>query len=380
MLFSEVIGQEKLKKHLIESVKQNRVSHCQMFFGPEGSGKLALALAFCQYINCEDKKEGDSCGVCHSCIKYSKLIHPDHYFIFPTANKNSVPKPESVLFIDKFTNFLKETDCYLTLNGWFDKLGIENKQGIINVRDAKMIINALSLKSCESDYKTIIIWMAETLNKSAASKLLKILEEPAEKTVFILISEDIETIIPTVKSRTLYIKVPKIDIYSLKEALISRKGANEQLANKISKSVNGNYIEAIKLLSESDELNINYKRLQSWFRLCFSVEKQFSNLLTLLNEIASLGREKQKQYLIFVLKFLNDLLIYKYRDNNYLTRFEKEEATFLTNFSPYMNQENIIIFAAEINNAHNYIERNANAKILFMDLSLKLNKLLREKK
>ena len=193
MLFKEIIGQELIKAKLIDTVKNKRISHAQLFLGPEGCGKLALAIAYAQYINCENKQENDSCGVCDSCNKFNKLIHPDLHFIFPNSTtKNVKEKNHSQLFINEFRELLIEKNYYLTLNDWYNKLGIENKQGIINTLDCANINKILSLKSYESEYTVIIIWMIEKLFYSAAPKILKILEEPPDKTLFILISEDHE--------------------------------------------------------------------------------------------------------------------------------------------------------------------------------------------
>lgn len=189
MLFNKIIGQQQVKERLIQTVKENRVSHAQLFIGANGSGKLALAIAYAQYVNCKSRSETDSCGICPSCIKYEKLIHPDLHFIYPIAATKEVKKPRSADFIESWRSLLIENNYYISLNEWFEKIGIENKQGIINAEDCNSIIKTLGYKSYEAEYKVMIIWMAEKLFHAAAPKILKILEEPPEKTLFILITE-----------------------------------------------------------------------------------------------------------------------------------------------------------------------------------------------
>ena len=230
MKFSEIPGNKQIKNNLIQTVLDQRVSHAQLFFGPEDSAKLPLAIAYAQFINCTDKQGTglkeftnddlrilnslasgiDSCGVCPSCVKYQKLVHPDLHFIYPVATtKRVIKKPQSKHFIEEWRAFLLENNFESGLQNWYEAIGIENKQGIINADDCNEIITTLSYKSYESDYKVMIIWMVEKLFYSAAPKILKILEEPPEKTLFILISEEPDQIIKTILSRTLMVKIPK---------------------------------------------------------------------------------------------------------------------------------------------------------------------------
>nr|MBC8146675.1 DNA polymerase III subunit delta [Bacteroidota bacterium] len=218
MQFKEVIGHEEIKKRLIQTVRENRISHAQLFAGQEGIGKLALAIAYGQYISCTNKQETDSCGVCPSCIKYNKLIHPDLYFTYPVStNKEVKTKPLSRLFISKWREILLQKDYIFSLQQWYQKIQIENKQGIINTEDCNEIIKSLSLKTFESEYRVVIIWMPEKLFHAAAPKLLKILEEPPPKTLFLLITESPDKILKTIISRTQIIKIPKLKDQDVKE-------------------------------------------------------------------------------------------------------------------------------------------------------------------
>jgi len=206
--FADVIGQQQVKSQLLKTVKNNRVSHAQLFLGQAGIGKLGLAIAYAQYINCTNKQEDDSCGVCPSCVKYEKLIHPDLHFIFPTATTERVEKPKSKDFVSEWRELILDRNGYISIADWYGKIGIERKRAIINARDCNDIIQTLSYKSFEAEYKVMIIWMVEKLFHSAAPKLLKILEEPPDKTLFILVAENQESMLKTILSRTQLIKVP----------------------------------------------------------------------------------------------------------------------------------------------------------------------------
>jgi DNA polymerase-3 subunit delta' len=278
MMFREVIGQTDIKQKLIQTVTDNRVSHAQLFFGSEGSGALALAIAYAQYINCNSRTETDSCGVCPSCIKYQKLIHPDLHFIYPIATTKSVTKkPLSKNFLNDWREILI-SNYYISLFDWLDHIGIENKQGIINAEDCNEVIKTLSLKSYEAEYKVMVIWMVEKLFHAAAPKLLKILEEPPEKTLFILVSENPDHVLPTILSRTQLIKVPKLSDTDIYYALVEKNNCEPSLARKISNSVNGNYKEALKLNDETDDENQYFNTFSQWMRLCFkqSIPEMYS--------------------------------------------------------------------------------------------------------
>ena len=378
MLFKEIIGQDIIKSKLIDTVINKRISHAQLFLGPEGSGKLALAIAYAQYINCEDKQENDSCGKCDSCNKFNKLIHPDLHLIFPNATTKSIKeKNHSQLFINEFRELLIEKNYYVNLNDWYNKLGIENKQGIINTLDCGIINKVLSLKSYESEYTIIIIWMIEKLYYSAAPKILKILEEPPDKTLFLLISEDHEQIINTIKSRAQLIKIPKLNNKDIEKALIEHNNYSPDIARKVSKLSDGNYIEAMQILSSTDEEKLHFIRFRDWMRLCFNIN--ISELNGFIDDIASIGREKQKQFFNYALKTFREILNYNYQQN-YLLKYEEEELTFVKKFSSFINETNIYEISEELNKALFHIERNANPKLLFMDLSLKMNALIKQKK
>jgi len=351
MRFSEIPGQVFIKQKLIQTIIDQRVSHAQLFFGPEGSGKLALAIAYAQFINCTSRisvplppgGEGtgvealDSCGICPSCIKYQKLIHPDLHFIYPVSTTKKVSKkPRSRDFLEEWRKFLIENKYSVTLQEWYEAIEIENKQGIINADDCNEIITTLGYKSYQSEYKVMIIWMVEKLFYSAAPKILKILEEPPEKTLFLLISDDPDQIIKTILSRTLMVKIPHV------------------LEQNIDK--------------EEDDL-IYFESFRQWMRNCFA--GKINELIAFASEISRSGREKQKEFLIYGLKMVAYCASLNYRDQ-VDSGLNNEKLTFIRNFSPFITALNLAVFSDLFNTAIYHIERNAHSPTLFLDLSLKI--------
>ena len=376
MLFSEIVGHDDLKKRLIQSVNENRVAHAQLFVGTEGSGKMALAIAYAQYINCQNRTESDSCGVCPSCKKYMSLSHPDLHFIFPTATNKSVKKdPESDLFLAEWREYFSDCQGYVNLSEWFDKLDIENKQGIINVRDASTVIRKLSFKSYESEYKVVILWMPEKLNVFSANKLLKLIEEPPEKTLFLLVAENQEEVLSTIRSRCVLVKVPRLDTAVIKDALVEKCGCSEQLALDVATMSNGSWPLAKRFSNDIDNEMLYADTFRKWMRYCF--KGAVPELIDFVaNEIKGLGREKQKALLEYGLNIFHCSLLI---NNNISSAvmLTSAEKTFAQNFAPYINMKNVTQICALFEESINQIVRNANAQLVFMDDSLKMSKLLR---
>jgi DNA polymerase-3 subunit delta' len=373
MLFKNIIGQDHIKARLIRSVKDNRVSHAQLFLGPEGSGKLALAIAYAQYVSCENKQEDDSCGVCRSCVKFEKLAHPDLHFLYPiSATKD---KPLSANYLSEWRSLLIENKCYVALTDWYEAIGMENKQGIINANDCNEVIKKLSLKAYESEYKIMIIWMIEKLFHAAAPKLLKILEEPPDKTLFILISENHEQVISTILSRTQIIKVPRIQNKDLMHALMHQYELSPKKANEIIRVVEGNYIEA-SLLAGTPADDIHFNLLRDWMRLCY--RDSVTELIEWVEKFSKAGREKQKSFLLNAIRVFRESMLINAGEQE-LIKAEGEELKFASDFSPFINSNNTIQIIQEFNEAIFHIERNAHPKILFLDLSLKMTELIKIK-
>ncbi len=377
MQFADVIGQKSIKKQLIQSVNENRVSHAQLFLGPEGSGKLALALAYSQYINCSNRSQNDSCGLCPSCIKMSKLSHPDLHFVFPTTTNKKIKKDaESRLFLEDWRAFVLKNDAYVGLNKWFAHIGVENKQGTIYVRDANEIIKKLNFKAYEAEYKVMIIWMAEKINQQAANKLLKLLEEPPEKTLFVLIAEEQDQILATVRSRSYMVKIPRISDVDMLDALTTKYDLHKPDAQSIALVAHGNWLEAQRLFENAEDEKYNFRTFQHWMRLCY--RGAVMDLLEFTTNISRIGREKQKSFLNYALQILrHSLLISNNLDK--LVRTGDDEKKFNQNFSAFVNHHNAIPMIKLMEEGIQQIERNAHAGLLFTDISFQMMKLLKTK-
>ena len=366
MQFKEIVGQAAVKQRLINSVKENRVSHAQLFLGPEGSGALPLAVAYAQYVSCEDKQADDSCGVCSSCRKYQKLMHPDLHFSYPFFAKHK--DDNALTFIEQWREaFL--ANPYLNLDGWRGYLDAENKQSNINIAECHQIIKKLSFKPFESEYKILILWLPEYLDK-AGNALLKIIEEPQPNTLFLLVAQNQDQILNTILSRTQLIKVPCLNYDDVKEYLIDN-GQPKALAEQAAYLSNGNLTEAIQILQQDTD---NYHaQFVQWLRICFG--NKGSEAMKMVDALAKLGRENQKNFLRYGISFLRECCLLQAGVENlvHLPADELETAKKMATVIPVDYAEAI---SAELEKAHYHIERNANPKILFLDVSLQIIKIL----
>ena len=388
MRFSDIPGQELIKQRLRQSVADNRVSHAQLFLGPEGSAKLALAIAYAQYINCRNRTPQDSCGVCPSCNKYTKLIHPDLHFLYPINKTKEVDdkKIYSRDFIVSWREFLLENNNIVALPDWYDKIGIEKKQGFINSDDSDGLNHTLAYKAYEAEYKVMIIWMAEKMNTTAANKLLKNLEEPPDKTLFLLVCEDHDQVIATILSRTQLIKVPKLKDEDLASDIILKYNLSPDQASNIAWRAEGNLRIAMNMASkasneeETDEEKEKFILLRDWMRkvYVYSVkQKDYNQLLEVITRLVLDGsREKQKEFLSYSLGIFRNCMQYN-AGNQQLVRFSGEEMEFISKFSAFIHARNIAFIEEEINRAIFHIERNAGANLVLTDLSHILARLLK---
>jgi DNA polymerase III subunit delta' len=382
MQFSEIIGQEHIKNHLIRCVETGRIPHAQLFVGPEGSGTLATAIAFSQYLLCQNI-QGENEGGNASCnLKFAQFAHPDLHFIYPTATNDDVKsKPKSSDFIKEWRQFLSES-IYGGLQDWFKMLGAEKKQAEIRVDDAQELLKTLALKSYEGGYKVMIVWMAEKMNISASNKILKILEEPTDKTVFILIAEQAEDILQTIRSRCQVLDFNGIPEELIAKSLVNQYQAESKWAAKIAHQAQGNYNKALKLLHNETEEYPFEEWFILWVRASFKARGNASAILELIEwseEIAKIGREPQKNFLNYCIEMFRQALLINYQANS-LVFIEPKVAQFkLENFAPFVNGNNILAIYKELNDAIYHIERNGNAKIILTDLSIKLTRLIHKK-
>lgn len=375
MLFKDIIGQQGIKKRLVTQVRENRISHALLFLGREGYGGLPLAIAFSQYINCQQRTDSDACGICPSCIKYQKLIHPDLHFVYPVNTTKKVLKdPVSDDFITEWRELILQNP-YFRLSRWYDYIGIENKQGIISKNESANILKKLGLKTFEADYKIMIIWIPEKMNQTSANKLLKILEEPPENTIFMLVAENTEDIIPTILSRTQLIKIPRINIDLLTNKLMQEYSMEKENAQKMAKIAEGDFIEAIDKIELDEDLEYFLDQFSMVMRLCY--KKNVTKLIGWAEELSALNREKQKSFITYAVSMIRENLV-MHLDTTSLVHLNQAEQDFSLKFHPYINGKNVIPISNILNTAQEHIERNANAKIVFTDMSLKLMKYIKK--
>jgi DNA polymerase III subunit delta' len=375
MNFTQIPGQKEIIGKLLRSVKEERVSHAQLFSGPEGCGSMALALAYASYISCENRTGFDSCGTCKSCVKYEKLIHPDLHFVFPVIKGKKATDPVSDNYIEEWREFVKKSP-YFTITNWMDSIEVGNAQGMIFASEASEIIKKLSLKTFESDFKIMIIWLPEKMHKATANKLLKMIEEPPEKTLFLLVSEEPDKVIPTILSRCQLVKIPPFSSHDIEKYLIQRYNIDAEKASDISRVSNGNIIRAIELCENEDSSLANLDRFKSLMR--FAWKRDIISIIGWSEEIAATGREAQKNFISFSLRILRENLMLSLDQlKNKLVFLTGQEATFSGNFHPFINQNNIHPLTEEFNLVYSHIESNGNAKIIFLDLALKVTRLIR---
>lgn len=381
MLFNEVLGHAHLKKHLTQSADSGRIPHAQLFVGPQGSGVLPLAIAYAQYVLCGNSSGENDNGNSSCNLKCDHLTHPDLHFVFPVTTTDKIKThPLSSNFLEQWRSFVKEQP-YGNLFDWYKVLEVDNKQGNIGVEQAQEIVKTLSLKSYEGGYKVMIIWMAERMNSAASNKLLKLIEEPAPKTLLILITEDEAQIMQTILSRCQVLNFPPLAELEIVQALIGR-GINENEALKIANSANGDYNKALDLINQDSDDLIFEKWFVNWVRTAFRAKGNkavISELLAWGEELSKAGRETQKKFLLFCLDVFRQALLINYKAEK-LTYMEFTSENFkLEKFAPFVHGGNIVEITNELEQAIYHVERNGNGKIIFTDLSIKLTRFLHMK-
>lgn len=381
MLFSNVYVSDEIKKRLILTVKNQRVSHAQLFLGSEGTHTLGLAIAYAQYINCKHRSDNDACGVCESCKKYQQLAHPDLHFFFPNAISNSIKKdPKSYDYYTEWREMVTSTNALFTLNEWYQKIEIENKQAIINTKDVEDLLYKASMKPYEAEYKVFIIWMIEKLRFDAATKLLKTLEEPDGKTLFIMITENHDKILKTILSRTQLLKVNKLSTTQLVDVLIQEKKYDIDKANYIALSSDNNLILAMNTELDEEAEHQNLNLFVSFMRLAYQLAYpshlfDFSKIIDCVAEMESLGREKQKDFLRYAIAFIRNNMLLDYQLDD-LLKISKQEQENLLKFKNFINKKTVSFYYKLINDAILHIESNVNTKMVFTDLLFSISNIL----
>jgi DNA polymerase III subunit delta' len=376
MLFNQIIGQEHIKKHLKVAAENGRIPHAQLFVGKEGSGTLPMAIAYAQFLLCNFSEDTEICN-----LKCDKLQHPDLHFAYPvTTNENVKKHPVSSLFLEDWRNFIA-TQPYGSLFNWLQHIGVENKQGIIGVDEAEEVVKKLRLKSYEGGFKVMIIWMAEKMNIAAANKLLKLIEEPPEKTVFLLITESEEQLINTIKSRCQALYFPSLSEQDISNTLVVNHQVADNEAAKIAYQAEGNFNKALLLLNNDANDLIFEEWFVMWVRTAFKAKGNATVVQQLIewsDTIAKSGRETQKRFLTYCLQFFRQALLLNYKSDS-LVFMETKTGFDLSKFAPFVHADNILEIEKELSDAIYHIERNGNAKIILLDLSMKLTRLLHKK-
>ena len=393
MQFSKIINQQAVKQQLVELIQHNRLSHALLFLSKEGTGALSLAFALAQYLTCEranpksqktnsnislselathdSRLTTDSCGICPSCLKASQLVHPDIHYSYPVVTKKTGTPPLSIDYAAEWREFIKLSP-YGNVYDWLQFIGAENKQGNITANECNDIIRKLSLKSFESEYKILIMWMPEYLG-AEGNKLLKLIEEPPPNTLFILVAENETLLLPTIVSRCQMIKIPALETSDIEKALMERNNTDAVKARQVAATAEGNYREALQLLQHAEE---DWQSLlRDWLN---SIIKTGPISQTKwVEEISRLGREKQKQFLRYFNHLLEQSIRSKVMGSNvWLPDNEKDFTDRLNRLADISQQQAII---DELDRATYYIERNANTKILFHALTIKLYHIIQDK-
>ncbi|MCK5440297.1 MAG: DNA polymerase III subunit delta' [Maribacter sp.] len=381
MLFKEILGLTHIKKHLASSANEGRIPHAQMFVGPEGSGTLPMALAYAQYIICGNQN-AENDGPNQSCnIKCHSLAHPDMHFAFPVSNSDKI-KSHAVSnhYMEEWRQFINEQP-YGNLFDWYRLIGIEKKQGQIGVDEAHDVVKKLSLKSYEGGYKVMLIWIAEKMNTAAANKLLKLIEEPPDKTVFLLVVQNEEQIIQTIRSRCQILHFPPLAEDAMARAL-EEKGLVREEALRLAHEANGNFNKALDLMNNDSEDLVFEKWFVQWVRSAFKAKGNKSavhELILWAEEVAKTGRETQKNFLHYCITVMRQAMLINFNAKELAYMRIHVDGFQLEKFAPFVHENNIISIVSELEDAIYHIERNGNSKIILTDLSIKLTRLLHKK-
>lgn len=375
MFFKDIVGQSEVKERLVASARKGLIPHAQLFCGPEGVGKFPLALAYAQYLNCENPTDNDSCGKCASCVKYAHLTHPDLHFVFPIVKKAAKKKEVCDDYIADWREFVKQHNYYFNLTQWLDHIDAENSQGLIYAKESEEILRKLSLRIYEAKYKIMIIWLPEKMHESCANKLLKIIEEPTDNTIFLLVSDTPDNIITTIQSRCQRINVHGVAESDIVQALESEYNILPDDAATVAHLSKGSYLKAVETISLNEEHKFFFNLFVQMMRASYA--RNIKEIKTIGNELAAIGRENQKSFLIYSQRMVREYFVSNLHQPE-ITYLAQDEANFGIRFAPFINERNIVGFMDELALAERHIEQNVNAKMVFFDLCLKITMLIKQ--
>lgn len=368
MKFSDVIGQDEVKQRLRQMVAEERVPHALMFCGPQGSGKMALALAFASYLLCGNRADGDSCGGCQQCLMAERLSHPDLHFSYPVirpSGTGSEHKMSSEDFAAEWREMLLQGP-YFTMDKWLAAMGAANQQALMGVGESDLLLKRLSLKSSQGGYKVVVMWLPERMNGECANKILKLLEEPPQQTVFVMVCEEPGRLLDTIRSRAQRIDIRRIDDGAIERALVERRGIDAEAARRLARAAGGSWLAALDELDADSEKRQFLDMFISLMRLAYM--RKIKDLRKWSDTAAALGREKQRRMLAYFLRLVRENFMYNFH-NPQLCYMTRDEENFARNFAPYINEANVLEMSALMNTAMRDIGQNANAKIVFFDMA-----------
>lgn len=374
MTFEAIIGQSFLTTHLKQGIDSGRIPHAQLFVGKQGVGALPMAIAYADYLMTH--QDGGLNNM-------NPLTHPNIHYVYPVTTSDKVKsKPISTNYLTEWRSFI-ETNPYGSIHDWYDVVGVGNKQGAIGVEEANDMVSKMSLKAFNGGYKVMIVWMAEKMSTGCANKLLKLIEEPADKTVIILVTEDEEQLINTIRSRCQTVHLNLLSEDAIKNTLTSTHNVEAGLAQNIAHQSEGSYRRALDLLGQ-EPVDLQFETwFIAWVRTAFQAKtnkQSINHLMAWSDEISKAGREIQKQFLDYSLRFFRQALLYNYGAKDLVFMVLNDTSFKFENFAPFIDASNITEISKEIELANYHIERNANAKIVLTDLSIKLTRLLHLKK
>lgn len=371
--FKDVIGHDNLKKNLIRSIQSGNIAHAQLFAGIEGVGKFAMAMAYARYIHCTQRGEDDACGVCPSCMQYNALSHADLHFVFPMVRNKEKKKVHCDDYLRTWSEYII-SHPYFGINNWLQAIGAENKQAIIYADESEEIWRKMTLKSFSSPYKIMLIWLPERMNIECANKLLKLFEEPYPNTIFLLISNEADKLLPTIRSRVQQITLPALPLDDIASTLSRQYGVDDVDARAIAHLSGGSYLRACNNITINDENKQFFELFVSLMRMAYA--RRIKDLKLWSEECAELGRERLRNFLAYSSRMIRENYIHNLAqpELNYMTA---EEAQFSSRFAPFVNERNVQEIINLLNSAENDVGQNANAKIVLFDIAIKLILLLK---
>ena len=368
--FGNIIGQSKVVEQLKRCVDENRLAHALLLTGAPGSGKLAIAVALARYLLC-GSRSSDACNSCPACVKMDKLIHSDLHFVFPVKkrkNSSSDSAPVSDDYIAEWRELLL-SNPYFSYDDWLQKLDVENQQPMIYERESGEILHKLSMQSREGGWKIVIIWLPEKMKEAGSNKLLKIIEEPPKDTLFVLVSEQPDLILPTILSRTQRVEVPAISQKDMADALVARYGLTQADAARIAQQSCGSIEKAEELLSLDSDKALYLDLFSQLMRIAYA--RNIREMKRWSEQVAAMGRERQKRLLDYCQRMIRENFIMNFKRSEMLY-MSPEESAFSVRFSPFVNERNIYGIMDELSEAQRHIEQNVNAKMVFFDMSLRM--------